>query len=144
MHKTIIENATLEQLKRFSLYALSEIEKVDKDLYNDLEYCLYKEVFGAHFNEWLLEKATAKMMNEDGTVGPHWKVNETTMFARNHDVNFKRYNEYDFNYVINMLYSDFYGAVPNETSTYIKMARKFLEDKDADDGKALKYYWSMK
>ena len=66
------------------------------------------------------------------------------MFARNHDVNFKRYNEYDFNYVMNMLYSDFYGAVTNETSTYIKMARKFLEDKDADDGKALKYYWSMK
>ena len=84
------------------------------------------------------------MMNEDGTVGHHWKVNETTMFARNHDVNFKRYNEYDFNYVMNMLYSDFYGAVLNETSTYIKMARKFLEDKDADDGKALKYYWSMK
>jgi hypothetical protein len=27
---------------------------------------------------------------------------------------------------------------------YVKMAKKFLEDKDAPEGKALKYYLAMK
>ena len=44
---------------------------------------------------------------------------------------------------MNMIYSDYYGSVPNETSVYVKMARKFLEDKDAEYGKALKYYLAM-
>ena len=59
------------------------------------------------------------------------------------DINFKDFNEYDWNYVMNMLYSDFYGSVPNETTVYGKMAYKFIEDKDAPHGKALKYYLAM-
>jgi len=43
-----------------------------------------------------------------------------------------------------MLYSDYYGSVPNDVSMYAKMAKKFLEDKDAPEGKALKYYLAMK
>ena len=31
-----------------------------------------------------------------------------------------------------------------ETSTYVKMAKKFLDDKDAREGKALRYYLSIK
>ena len=43
-----------------------------------------------------------------------------------------------------MIYSDYYGAVPNELGTYVKMAVRFLNDKDAQKGKALNYYLSMK
>lgn len=45
---------------------------------------------------------------------------------------------------MNMIYSDYYGAVSNETATYYKMAKKFIEDKDAHKGKALNYYLSIK
>ena len=45
---------------------------------------------------------------------------------------------------MNMIYSDYYGSVPNETTSYAKLARKFLEDKDAEEGKALRYYLAMK
>lgn len=47
-------------------------------------------------------------------------------------------------YVLNMMYSDYYGAVPNDTNTYIRLALKFLEDKDAKEGKAYCYYMAMK
>ena len=45
---------------------------------------------------------------------------------------------------MNMLYSDFYGVVSNDVNTYYRLAKNFLDDKDAPEGKALKYYLTMK
>ena len=143
MHTRIIEDATLEQLKDFAHYSLNMVKRIDEDVYDDIEVYLYKEVYGCHFTKWLLDKALKKMVNEDGTTGGHWSVEQTTMVSRNNGIDFKNFNEYDWNYVMNMIYSDYYGSVPNETSVFIKMARKFLEDKDAEEGKALKYYLAM-
>ena len=143
MHTRIIEDATLEQLKDFAHYSLGMVKRIDEDVYNDIEMYLYKEVYGCHFTKWLLEKAVKGMINEDGTTGAHWSVEQTTMVARSNGIEFKDFNEYDWNYVMNMIYSDYYGVIPNETSTYVKMAKKFLEDKDAEYGKALKYYLAM-
>jgi len=143
MHTRIIEDATLEQLKDFAHYSLGMVKRIDEDVYDDIELYLYKEVYGCHFTKWLLEKATKELVNEDGTTGAHWTIEQTTMVARSNGIDFKNFNEYDWNYVLNMIYSDYYGSVPNETSTYVKMARKFLEDKDAENGKALKYYLAV-
>ena len=143
MHTRIIEDATLEQLKDFAHYSLGMVKRIDEDVYEDIEMYLYREVYGCHFTKWMLEKALKDMVNEDGTVGGHWTVEQTTMVARSNGISFTKFNEYDWNYVMNMIYSDYYGVVPNETNTYVKMARKFLEDKDAEEGKALKYYLAM-
>lgn len=144
MHSKIIEDANLEQLKDFAHYSLAMVERIDEDIYDDIELYLYKKVYGCHFTEWLLNKALKYMKNEDGTSGGHWTVEQTTMVARSNGITFDHFNEYDWNYVMNMIYSDYYGSVPNETSVYVKMARKFLEDKDAEEGKALRYYLAMK
>ena len=114
------------------------------DLYEDLEIYLYKELYGCHFNAWMLDKATKMMINEDGSIGPHWNVEQTNNVARQIGVEFNTFNEYDWNYVMNMIYSDYYGAVQNDTTIYARLARKFLEDKDAKEGKALHYYLKMK
>ena len=83
------------------------------------------------------------MSNEDGTTGGHWSLEETDSIARNHGIEFRSINKYDWNYVMNMIYSDYYGAIPNELTSYVKVAKKFLQDKDAPEGKALKYYKAM-
>lgn len=144
MHRKLAEHASHEQLKHYVIDSLAMIKETHKDLYETLEMYLYKEMYGCHFNQWLLDTAVKDMVNEDGTNGPHWSVEQTTSVARQHSIILSRYNEYDWNYVMNMLYSDFFGTVPNETSTYVKMARKFLDDKDAPDGKAFIYYMAMK
>lgn len=144
MHKKMIKEATDEQLREFVNDALSMIKETNYDLYEDLEMYLYKELYGCHFNEWLLEKATKMMINEDGTIGPHWNIEQTNNVARQLGIEFNTFNEYDWNYTMNMIYSDYYGAVQNDTTIYAKLARKFLEDKDAKEGKALKYYLKMK
>lgn len=84
------------------------------------------------------------MINEDGTTGPHWSIEQTNTVARQNGVQFSNFNEYDWNYVMNMIYSDYYGAVPNDMSTYVKLSKKFLDDKDAPEGKALHYYLTMR
>ena len=144
MHKHLLKAATYEQLKEFVSGALSMIKETNHDLYEELEMHLYKEMYGCHFTDWLVEKATAGMINEDGTNGAHWTVEQTTSVAKQHGISFVHFNEYDWNYVMNMIYSDYYGAVSNDISSYVKVARKFLEDRDAKEGKAFHYYFTMK
>ena len=143
MHKTLIKSATDEQLREFVDDALGMIKETNHPLYEELEMHLYKEIYGKHFNDWMLEKAVFNMVNEDGTRGAHWTLDQTNSVAKQQGVVFDKYNEYDFNYVMNMIYSDYYGAVPNDTSNYVKLAIKFLDDKDAKEGKALCYYLAM-
>lgn len=144
MHKRLIKEATANQLVDFIDDAMSMIKETHEDLYEDLEMYLYKEIHGCHFSDWLLEKATKGMINEDGSTGPHWTLEQTNMVARQNGIVFDKFNEYDWNYVMNMMYSDYYGAVSNDTSAYVKLSRKFLDDKDAKEGKALHYYLAMK
>ena len=144
MHKTLINKATDSQLREFIDDALGMLKETHHDIYEDLEMYLYKEIYGKHFSDWLLEKATKNMINEDGTHGPHWTIEQTNSVARNLGITFKEYNEYDWNYTMNMIYSDYYGAVADDVTAYSKLAKSFLHDKDAKEGKALCYYLAMK
>ena len=85
-----------------------------------------------------------EMHNEDGTIGGHWTVEQTEQVAMQYGISFDKFNKYDWNYVMNMIYSDYYGAIGNNTESYVKVAKKFIMDKDAPEGKALKYYIAMK
>ena len=143
MHKKMIKDATDEQLREFVTDAISMIKETNYDLYEKLEMYLYKEIYGCHFNEWMLEKAVSSLINEDGSTGAHWTLEQTNNVAKQLGINFMDYNEYDWNYTMNMIYSDYYGAVANDTNVYAKMSRKFLEDKDAKEGKALHYYLDL-
>ena len=144
MHKEILKSASVEQLKNFIDKSFLELRLKDYEMYEELEEELYREVYGCHFNEWLLQKALSTMVNEDGSFGGHWTLEQTTTVAKNNGVEFNHFNEYDWCYVMNMLYSDYYGSIPNEISVYLKMAKKFLDDKDAKDGKAYRYRLAMK
>ena len=128
MHREILKNANEEQLKRFIDRSLCQLKSKDQEMFEQLERELYVEVFGYHFNDWLLEKALFEMVNEDGTKGGHWTLEQTTSVARSNEIELEKYNEYDWCYVMNMIYSDYYGSVPNDNAVYVKMAQKFLKD----------------
>ena len=144
MHKKLVKEATEEQLREFVEDALTMLKETNPETYETLEMHLYKELYGCHFNSWMLECATKNMVNEDGTTGPHWTVDQTTSVARQNGIAFDKFNEYDWNYVMNMVYSDYYGAINNDTSSYVRVAKKFIDDKDAPQGKALTYFLAMR
>lgn len=143
MHRTLLNEASHETLKKFMAEAFDELKEKDYEMYEELEMDLYKEIHGCHFTDWLLHKATSKMINEDETTGAHWSVDETTQVARSNGIAFDKYNEYDWCYVMNMMYSDYYKAVGSDISMYARLSKYFLEDKDAHEGKALKYYFKI-
>lgn len=90
-----------------------------------------------------------KMLNEDGSVGGHWTVEQTTAVAISIGVEFTHISAMCWNVTMNMMYSDYfdvaqkYGvAVPE---FFADMAKAFLFDKDAPSPreKLSAYYFNI-
>lgn len=143
MHKDLLKNANQEQLINISCYLFHELKKYDEKAFKMAEIYLYQSMYGDSFNKALSEMAVEEMVNEDGSSGGHFSLEDATNIARRYDIPFTHFNEYDWYYVLNMIYSDYYGAVGDDTAVYVNLAKKFLMDKDAKEGKALKYYLAM-
>lgn len=92
------------------------------------------------FTKETAEYAVSMMKNKDGTTGEHWSYDDTTKVLQ--DSNY-HYHEADWYYTLNMVYSDFYSG-DKSTKDYVEMASDFLDDMDAPEGKAKKYYLAMK
>lgn len=114
----------------------AENPKLEKMVINDL----YVSLFGEHFNKENAEEAVAGMENEDGSLGEHWTVSETTRIANENRVTWDSFNEFDWYYTLNMIYSDYYKIFNDDIQTYIKLAKAWLNDIDVPEGKAWRYY----
>lgn len=123
---------------------LEDLKESHPEKYKEIDEKLYVLANGYHFNDSMLEEILSGMINDDGTKAPKWTVNETTQVARSNGIVFNKFNEYDWNYVMNMIYSDYCEVLGDNVTSYVKMAHKFLNDKDAPEGKALKYALCMK
>lgn len=144
MHTRMIKDATHEQLKSFLLDQFDELKNSMPELYEEMECELYEHIYGPHFTDWKYDCAVSKLENADGSKGAHWKVSDVADYARSKGLSYKGFNEYDLAYVMNIMFSDYYGAVPDSTDSFFKLAVAFLEDKDAPEGKAWKYWKAMK
>ena len=92
-----------------------------------------------HFTRETAEYAVSNLKNKDGTIGAHWnyETSEKVLYSNKLD-----FDEADWFYVLNMIYSDYYKSGRSD-DTYIDLAIDFLSDEDAPKGKAKKYYWAM-
>ena len=135
-----VMNKTVEIMDKH----LRELKEIHPEKYKELENKLYIAAYGYHFNEEMLKETLSTMINDDGSKAPKWIVAETTQVARTAGIAFTKFNEYDWNYTMNMIYSDYCEVLGDNVMSYAKMANKFLNDKDAPEGKALKYSMCMK
>lgn len=139
MHKHLLkeivkkgDTADMEYLECLLDDFLHELKVEDYTKYKDIEFDLYKRVYGEHLNEELAKKWVADMENKDGTTGGHWTFEQTSQYAGNH-------NKFDWFAVMNMIWSDYFNA-KFDTNTYVELANDWLKDKDVGDGKTLRYY----
>lgn len=83
-----------------------------------------------------INKWNAEMRNEDGTVGGHWTVEQTTAVAHNLGIKFEHISEMCWNVAMNMMYSDYFHVANkyglSTADFYGEMAKAFLFDKDAE------------
>lgn len=119
---------------------MNELKMNDPDLYDKFYDKFYCSVYGDHFSEDLAIKAVKCMDNVDGSSGEHWTLEQTTNVAKQFSISFESFNKYDWYYVLNMMYSDYYKLFGSNTDTYVKLAKAWLEDPDVEEGKAYRYY----
>lgn len=112
------------------------------------EECRLLETLGidspTNFTEKAYYEAVGGMENEDGTKGPHWQVKEVEEIVKKENIELGEFNIYDYAFALNMVYSDYFGAIPDKDESYIKVANAWIFDKDAIKGKALVYWLAMK
>lgn len=91
---------------------------------------MFEEEYGCHIvDRSIYDKAVSLLeWSENRGSGAKWTVDDILKLA-NIDFNNKDYYEFDYAYVVNMLWSD-YGHIFTETSYYLKMAKAYLEDPD--------------
>ena len=119
---------------------MNELKGMNPNVYQRFYDKFYRSVFGDHFSEELAMKAVMNMENIDGSKGEHWTIEQTTSVAKQYGVVFGTFNKYDWYYVLNMMYSDYYKLFNSSTDTYVKLAKAWLEDPDVEEGKAYRYY----
>ena len=79
------------------------------------------------------------MVNEDGTTGPHWGVDQTAAVAESMGMTWEKVSRPCWWITMNMMYSDYSGVAEKYgvsiAEFYADMARAFLMDKDGPGAK---------
>lgn len=101
---------------------------------------LYEVIEGPHFTEETSKYAVSMFENQDGTKGEHWSMSDTKNVALSNGVSFDKFNDCDWYYVLNLMYSDYYSTIGSNIPVYISLAKDWLTSKNAPIGKAFKYW----
>lgn len=133
------DTKTMEMLTDKIDWFVCKVMEKDKEL---AEHFIMKVdlLLNPHFTKETAEYVVSRFENKDGSKGPHWSYEQTSsvMKSKNYD-----YDEADWYYALNMIWSDYYKSGRSD-ETYIELACDFLDDPDAPEDKAKKYYLAMK
>lgn len=122
-----IFDTKLREDPRFAEKFIKKFRNLMPEVYAET---MYEEEYGCHIVDRNLYEQAVSLLewSEDKGYGAKWDVDEI-LKASNIDFSKKHYYEYDFAYVVNMLYSD-YCNIFTEQNYYLKMAKAYLEDPD--------------
>ncbi len=137
------QKATMLGLTKMIDEHLLELEIAHPKYYWDFIGELHELVYGEHFDEGMAIWAVSQLKNEDGTMGAHWTETDTSSVAASEGISFDKITRWDWYYVLNMIYSDYYGVIGGDTSMYFKLAKAWVMDSDTADGKAFRYFMAM-
>ena len=138
--KHIIEHGTTSQMVELRDVIVNIVDYLkcnDYDEYLCTEYEINKIAHNGHIGEDVAKCWVSKMQNKDGTKGEHWSMEQVANVIKEKGI---KYELTDFYTVLNMMYSDYYNN-RFDTATYIELAKDWLEDKDIEGCKLLKYYY---
>lgn len=138
----IIENGKHEdmvELEELFNEVVEDLRESDKDEYCEIVYKVHKIAYDGHLGEELAKKWVAAMDNKDGTHGGHWTWEEADNVRKQYAPHL---DQSDFYAALSMMYSDYYNQ-RFDTAIYVQLAIDWLEDKDVDGCKTLKYYFKI-
>lgn len=102
-----------------------------------------ENIFCKHLTEKQAKKYVSKMINDDGSKGEHWSIEEVKKvwlekgYAEEND----KYNFWEVYYTMNMVYSDYCRMYKDEMKMYLEHSYLFLMDKDYNNEEMSKAKW---
>ena len=130
-NKIIGDDTKERAMEEIVCSALEKLKMHCPDLFYRTLYDLHCVAYGPHFDEALAKLAVSKMQNTDGTNGEHWTYEQTSQLADQQGITQKA----DWYYVMNMLYSDYSEIYGSDINMYIRVAKAYMRDPDAPEGK---------
>lgn len=122
---------------------LNDVQIEDPKAYQKVIGEIYVIVNGPYFDLACATKAIAAFQNADGTMGGKISLDMCNQMATTMGITFDKFNQYDWFYTVNMIYSDYCVVLGPTSNAYQELAKAFLTDPDAPVGKAYLYYQSM-
>jgi hypothetical protein len=114
-----------------------DIKITNPEKYHHLEYEVMTIANKGHFDDKIYRKAVSCLLKKYDVTNLHWSLEQTDAVAKNLGYRWDEYNNYEFNFVMNMLHCQFHEIASIEATTYAKMANKWLEE---HENKVLKYF----
>lgn len=143
MHSELYEKVKdIPEEKKLEMFCLiedilKEVKRKYPTYYEAFENKLRELTHADGLTELEAKAFVAHMENEDGTRGAHYDSATVRRLIGEHP-HLKEFPMWDVYAALNMVYSDFY--MPKfDTNTYLNLAYKFLNDKDARHDK-MKWY----
>lgn len=133
------EREHMEQLECIIDELIEELKDYDKHEYEHIAYKIHKIAYDGHLGKELAEKWCMNMQNKDGSHGGHWTWEQTEEVRKQYA---QKQESSDFYAVMNMMFSDYYNP-RFDVQTYVQLAIDWLDDKDVDGCKTLKYYMKI-
>lgn len=139
MHKTLIPKLE-EKADSVAVHALGEvadmlldsIKESDPTFYKHAESILYEALYGKKLTHELAEKKIHSMKPH----GMKWTCEQTNQVMVEHGLN---YEKADFWFVMNLMYNKHYPMYDDDLDKYIEDSKIFLDDENAQEGKAYLY-----
>lgn len=133
------DGAKIKHVFDYVIDSIEDMKSTNEKAYWQARLGLHEAIYGCHFNKSLAHCAVDGMQNVDGTCGEHWTCEQTKSLL---DGNRLTINEWDFYYLMNMLYSDYQEILGSDATNYVKMALAYVNDPDADKGKIFRIWKS--
>ena len=148
IYKNLMAEATAKPNASTIMYEINEIInghlaklKIEHPThYWEVVHPMHVIINGPHFNEEMAKYAVSCLKNSDGTMGEHWAPVDTKTVATTNGIMFDNFNEWDWYYVLNMIYSEYYSTIGSNVPVYISLAKDWLTNKNAPVGKAFDYW----
>ena len=141
LHEIMERPVTLGRAEEVMVYAdtICALHKLGDDHFRESTKMM-------EFTEDDAKAWTARMKNADGTIGPHWTMEQTTAVAESMGIQPNEIPRWAWGVTMNMMYSDYYPVAVefglNRPEFYAALAKAFLIDKDGPgpERKLMKYY----
>jgi hypothetical protein len=144
MHKYYVEKIItskdpdkLKKLGDVIIDTISYMKSLDVEEYEDIECDLYEISEGRVLNE---EKAKYIIENMK-PYGIHWTLDQTEQVRKQYGLSTIR--PIDFWVVMNSAYNDYHDLFENNLEMYVKFAKDFISDEDANEDKVYTYFMTI-